>query len=158
MITPKKFFWYSVAAGLSLGLVASQINFFRTHFWLDNLTSPLMSYLRSRDCQRIDALLRADCERAHARAIDPAVVAAADALDREQTQMQLAVRAASLPGPVMRHHAGDITGAWHRRDAALARFDGTIVLQQEFLEKDEADPALSGRLRMTRMVPVSVME
>lgn len=158
MITTKKFFWYSVAAGLSLGLAASQIDFFRTHFWLDNLTSPLMSYMRSRDCQRVDALLRADCERAHARAIDPAVVAAADALDREQAQMRLAVRAASLPGPMVRYQAGELPAAWHRRDAALARFDGKIILQREVMEMDEADQPSSSRLRLTHMVPVSTME
>jgi len=158
VITAKKFFWCSVAAGLVIGLVGAQLDTFRAWFWLDNMTSPLMSYLRSRDCGRLDVMLRPDCDRAHARATDPAVVAAAEALEREQASMRMAVRIASLPAPMGAHDHSIFAAADARRDALVARFGGYATLRRQRLEAEDTESEASPHLRLTRMVAVTPME
>ena len=154
MITAKKFFWSSVAAGLVIGLVGAQLDTFRAWFWLDNMTSPLMSYLRSRDCGRLDVLLRPDCEHAHARATDPAVVAAAAALEREQALMQIAIRAASLPRPGVVTYYTLTRAQPPQRDRQLANADSRPILPRDAARLEEGEGEAGPHLRMTRSVPV----
>jgi hypothetical protein len=120
----------------------------------------MASYLRSLDCKRVEAWLRADCERAHARAVDPGLVTVAEEIDREQALMKLAVSGLRQhAGPVVRYQAVDThPGVSLHRGVQEAKREVYLMLPREALNAGDADADTGERLRMTRMVPVSMKE
>ena len=99
MITARAFFFRSVLAGLVVGTLVGYFDLFRANLWLENLSSPVASWFRSKDCASLASTLSSSCAAAHARAVPPELVAAADAIDREQEAMRTAWLAVKFPDP-----------------------------------------------------------